>query len=117
MVRSMCKSVHVISVQYPSASMVVGRDARARFHNRMASLLIRLHRYEAAANAYERALRIRPDDLHVQFWRAWCLLEVPDRRVDAIEGFQTLLKQSPSGGGYYLLACGLQKEGRHEEAV
>ena len=97
--------------------MVVGRDARAQFHYRMAGLFIRLHRYEAAANSYDRVLRVRPDDVHVQFWRAWCLLEVPDRRVDAIVGFQTLLKQSPSAGGYYLLACGLQKEGRHEEAV
>lgn len=97
--------------------MVVWRDARAQFHYRWANLLLRLHRYEAAANSYERALRIRPDDSHVQFQRAWCLLEVPGRRTDAIIGFQKLLKQSPSAGGYYLLACGLQKEARHEEAV
>jgi tetratricopeptide (TPR) repeat protein len=74
-------------------------------------------RYAAAANSYERVLRIRPDDPHVQFQRAWCLLEAPGRRIDGITGFQTLLKQSPSAGGYYLLARGLQKESRHDEAV
>ena len=97
--------------------MVIWRDAREQFHYRLANLLIRLHRYEAAANSYERALRIRPDDSHVQFQRAWCLLEVPGRRTDAIVGFQNLLKQSPSAGGYCLLACGLQKDARHDEAV
>jgi hypothetical protein len=35
----------------------------------------------------------------------------------AITGFQNLMKESPSSGGYYLLACGLQKESRHIEAV
>ncbi|MGH9631909.1 MAG: tetratricopeptide repeat protein [Bryobacteraceae bacterium] len=97
--------------------MVVWRDARAQFHYRLANLLLRLHRYESAANSYERVLRIRPDDAHVQFQRAWCLLEVPGRHLDGITGFQKLLRQSPSAGGYYLLACGLQKEARHEEAV
>ena len=92
-------------------------DARAQFHYRAANLFLRLRRYEAAANSYERVFRIRPDDPHAQFQRAWCLLEVPDRRVDGIIGFQKLLKQSPSAGGYYLLACGLQEESRHEEAV
>jgi tetratricopeptide (TPR) repeat protein len=97
--------------------MVVWRDALAQFHYRVANLLLRLHRYEAAANSYERVLGIRPDDPHVQFQRAWCLLEVPGRRLDGIIGFQKLLRQSPSAGGYYLLACGLQKEARHEEAI
>jgi tetratricopeptide (TPR) repeat protein len=97
--------------------MVVWCDARAQFYYRLANLFLRLHRYAAAAKSYERILRIRPDDPHVQFQRAWCLLEVPGRRMDAINGFQALLKQSPSAGGYYLLACGLQEEGRHEEAV
>src|SRR5688572_7679163 len=97
--------------------MMVWRDARALFHYRLANLLLRLHRYHGAANSYERVLRFRPDDQRIQFQRAWCLLEVPGRRTDAIIGFQKLLKQSPSAGGYYLLACGLQKEERHEEAV
>jgi tetratricopeptide (TPR) repeat protein len=97
--------------------MMFLRDARAQFHYRVANLFLRLHRPEAAANSYERVLRIRPDDPHVQFQRAWCLLEVPGRRTDAIFGFQKLLKQSASAGGYYLLACGLQKESRHEEAL
>lgn len=97
--------------------MGVWRDARAQFHYQLANLLLRLHRYEAAANSYESVLRIRPDDPHVQFQRAWCLLEVSRRRTDAIIGFEKLLKQSPSAGGYYLLACGLQKESRHQEAV
>jgi tetratricopeptide (TPR) repeat protein len=97
--------------------MMFLRDARAQFHYRVANLFLRLHRHGAAANSYERVLRIRPDDPHVQFQRAWCLLEVTGRRIDGIIGFQKLLKQSPSAGGYYLLACGLQKESRHEEAV
>jgi protein O-GlcNAc transferase len=97
--------------------MMFLRDARAQFHYRVANLFLRLHRYEAAANSYERVLRIRPEDPHVQFQRAWCLLEVPGRRIDGVIGFQNLLKQSPSAGGYYLLACGLQKEARHDEAV
>src|SRR5688500_5489202 len=97
--------------------MMLWRDARAQFYDRLANLFLRLHRYHAAANLYERVLRFRPDDSRIQFQRAWCLLEVPGRRTDAIIGFQKLLKQSPSAGGYYLLACGLQKETRHEEAV
>jgi tetratricopeptide (TPR) repeat protein len=92
-------------------------DARAQFHYRVADLFLRLHCYEAAANAYWRFLRIRPADRHVQFQRAWSLLEVPERRNDAISGFQNLLKGSPFAAGYYLLACGLQKESRHDEAV
>jgi hypothetical protein len=67
---------------------------RAQFHYRVANLFLRLHRYEAAANAYWRYLRIRPTDRHVQFQRAWSLLEVPERRSDAISGFQNLLKES-----------------------
>jgi tetratricopeptide (TPR) repeat protein len=97
--------------------MMFLRNARAQFHHRMANVFLRLHRYEAAANALERVLRFRRDDPHVEFHRAWCLLNAPGRRVDAITAFQKLLKQSPSAGAYYLLACGLQNEFRHEEAV
>ncbi len=93
------------------------RNARARFHCHVASLFLRLHRYEAAADAYKRALHHCPDDVHLEFQRAWCLLEVPRRRADGIIGFQKLLRQSPSSGGYYLLGCGLQREARYEEAV
>ncbi len=42
---------------------------------------------------------------------------MPDRRVEGITAFGSLMKSSPSGSGYYLMACGLQKESRHEEAV
>ena len=42
---------------------------------------------------------------------------MPDRRVEGIAAFENLLKSSPSASGYYLMACGLQKESRHEEAV
>jgi tetratricopeptide (TPR) repeat protein len=97
--------------------MAVWRSVRGQFHYRLANLFLSLRRYEAAAASYDRVLRVRPDDPQVQFTRAWCLLEVPGRRTDAIIGFQKLLKQSPSSGGYYLLACGLQRESRHEEAV
>jgi len=93
------------------------RDARAQFHYRVANLFLRVHRYAAAADSYQRVLRVRPDDPHVQFQRAWCLLEVAGRRIDGIIGFEKVLKQSPSAGGFYLLACGLQKESRHQEAV
>lgn len=93
------------------------RGARATFHCRLANLLLRLHRYAAAARSYERVLHISPDDPYVQFQRAWCLLAIDARRGDGITGFQELLKQSPSAGGFYLLACGLQEESRHEEAV
>jgi tetratricopeptide (TPR) repeat protein len=97
--------------------MAVWRDARVQFHHHMASLFLRLHRYEAAANSFERVIRVRPDDPDAQFQRAWCLLEVHGRRIDGISGFQELLKKAPSAGGYYLMACGLQEESRHEEAV
>jgi tetratricopeptide (TPR) repeat protein len=93
------------------------RDLRAQIHYRVANLFLRLHRYEAAANAFGRVLRFRPDDPHVRFQRAWSLLEVPHRRTEGIKGFEALLKDLPSGGGYYLMACGLQKESRHDEAV
>ena len=92
-------------------------DERARFHYRVANLFLRFRRYEAAANAFGRCLRIRPGDPHVQFQRAWSLLQVPKRRGEAIIGFQSLLTTSPSALGYYLLACGLQKESRHDEAI
>jgi tetratricopeptide (TPR) repeat protein len=45
------------------------------------------------------------------------VLEVPARRVEGITAFENLMKSSPSASGYYLMACGLQKESRHEEAV
>ncbi len=91
--------------------------ARWRVHYHLANLFLRLHRYDAAANAYGRALRIRPGDPNLQFQRAWSLLEVPARRVEGITAFENLMKSSPSASGYYLMACGLQKESRHEEAV
>jgi tetratricopeptide (TPR) repeat protein len=97
--------------------MMFLREARAQFHYRVASLSLRLHRYEAAANAYERVLRIRPDDAHVQFQRAWSLLEVPHRRNEGIKGFHNLLRVAPSAAGFFLMGCGLQQERRHEEAV
>src|SRR5262245_50942576 len=93
------------------------RGLWARLHFRVANLFLRFRRYEAAADAYERFLRIRPDDPQVRFQHAWCLLEVPHRRVEGIVGFQRLLADSPSAGGYYLMACALQKESRHDEAV
>jgi tetratricopeptide (TPR) repeat protein len=83
----------------------------------MANLFLRLHRDEAAANAYERVLRIRPDDPQAQFHRAWCLLHVPKRRGEGITAFQELLRVSPSAAGFFLMGCGLQHESRHEEAV
>lgn len=91
--------------------------ARWQFHYHLANLFLRLHRFEAAANAYGRALRARPDDPDLQFQRAWSLLEVPNRRVEGITAFENLMKSSPSASGYYLMACGLQKEFRHQEAV
>jgi tetratricopeptide (TPR) repeat protein len=89
----------------------------AEVHYRLANLLIHLRRYEAAAATYERILARHPDDPQALFQRAWCLLEVPHRREEGIAGFQTLLQHSPSSGGYYLLACALQQESRHDEAV
>jgi tetratricopeptide (TPR) repeat protein len=91
--------------------------ARWRLHYHLANLFLRLHRYEQAANAYGRALRVQPGDPHLEFQRAWSLLEVPDRRAEGTTAFENLLKPSPSASGYYLMACGLQRESRHEEAV
>jgi tetratricopeptide (TPR) repeat protein len=90
---------------------------RWQLHYHLANLFLRFKRHETAANLYGRALRSRPDDPHLRFQRAWSLLEVPHRRVEGITAFEHLLKSSPSGSGYYLMACGLQKESRHEEAV
>jgi tetratricopeptide (TPR) repeat protein len=53
----------------------------------------------------------------MQFWRAWSLVRVQHRRVEGIREFQELLQSSPSAWGYYLLACALQQESRHEQAV
>jgi tetratricopeptide (TPR) repeat protein len=92
-------------------------NARVGFHCHLANLFHRLHLWEAAANAYGRALGIRPNEQGLQFQRAWLLLDLPHRRVDAIAAFDSLMKSSPSSFGYYLMACGLQKEQRHEEAV
>jgi tetratricopeptide (TPR) repeat protein len=90
---------------------------RRQLHDQFARLLLRLHRYEAAANAYARALRVGPDDAHLRFQRAWSLLEVPHRRLESIAAFEELMTSSPSGFGYFLLACAFQAEERHEEAV
>ena len=92
-------------------------EARWRFHYHLANLFLRLHRYESAANAYERALRVLPGNPYFQYQRAWSLLAVPHRRVEGISAFEDLNKSSPSSSGYYLMAGGLQKESRHEEAV
>jgi tetratricopeptide (TPR) repeat protein len=91
--------------------------ARAGLHWRLANLFLRVHWWEAAANAYGRALRIQPNDPSLQFQRAWSLLEVPHRRAEAIAAFDSLNKSAPSAFGYYLMACGLQQERRHEDAV
>lgn len=92
-------------------------EARWRSHYHLANLFLRLRRYDAAANAFGRALRLRPGDPHLEFQRAWSLLEVPHRRLESITAFENLMKSSPSAGGYYLMALGLQKEDRHEEAI
>lgn len=97
--------------------MAFWRDWAADCHWGLARVFLLLRRYEAAAQSYARALRIRPDDPHLQFMRAWCLLEVRARAGEGIAAFLQLMQQSPSSGGYFLLACGLQRESRHEEAV
>lgn len=97
--------------------MISLRDTLTNVHYRVADLFIRLHRDEAAANAYARVLRIRPDDPQAQFHRAWCLLQVPRRRNEGITAFQSLLRVSPSAAGFFLMGCGLQQESRHEEAI
>jgi protein O-GlcNAc transferase len=97
--------------------MASWRDVRVHFHYRVASLFLRLGRDEWAAGAYERALRLRPDDRQAEFHRAWCLLHVPRRRPEGITAFQHLLRVQPSASGFFLLGCGLQHELRHEEAV
>ena len=93
------------------------KNTVAKFHYRVASLFSRLHRYEAAAAAYGRVLRIWPQDSQALFHRAWCLLSVPKRRIESIALFQDLLRASPSAAGFFLMGCGLQLESRHEEAV
>ena len=94
-----------------------GSQARPRLHFHVANVLVRLRRFEAAANAYARVLRASPDDAAARFQHAWCLLEVPGRRAEGIAAFQRLLEVRPSASGFYLLACGLQRESRHAEAV
>jgi tetratricopeptide (TPR) repeat protein len=67
---------------------------------------------------YQRILRIRPDDRHVTFQRAWSLIDVPHRRNEAIEALRELLENSPPYPfGFFLLGSALQMEGRHQEAV
>ena len=90
-------------------------DAWARFHYRVAHLFLR--RYEAAASAYGRILRGRPDDAHARFQRVWSLLNVPRRRSEGIAAFQELLRAAPYAFGFFLLGCGLQGKSRYEEAV
>lgn len=94
-----------------------GSQALPRLHFHVANVLVRLRRFEAAANAYARALRAFPDDAAARFQHAWCLIEVPGRRAEGIDAFQRLLRVRPSASGFYLLACGLQRESRHAEAV
>lgn len=97
--------------------MIPAADARWRLHYHLAKLLVRFRRYDAAANAYARALRLQPGNPDLQFHRAWCLLHVPDRRRESIAAFETLLAAAPSAFGYHLMAWGLQHEDRHEEAI
>ena len=47
--------------------------------------------------------------------RGVCWRSPADERMQSLAS--RLLKQSVSSGGYYLLACGLQQESRHEEAL
>ena len=88
-----------------------------RLHFHLANVFVRLRQFEAAANAYARVLRASPDDAAARFQHAWCLLEVPGRRAEGIAAFESLLEDRPSASGFYLLACGLQRESRHAEAV
>ncbi len=92
-------------------------DARVRFHYAVANFWLQVRVYEPAANAFARVLRLRADDPQARYQRAWSLMQVPDRRIEAIDGLQDWLKVSPSASGYYLLGGGLQQESRHEEAV
>ena len=92
-------------------------NRRARFHYRVAGIWTRLQRYGLAADAYRKVLHSWPEDRQAQFYRAWCLLQVPARRPEGIVEFQTLIEASPSGSAYYLMACGLQQEQRLDEAV
>ena len=92
-------------------------NMRLRFSLVVANAAVRFGRYEAAADAYARFLRLEPEHAGVQFHRAWCLVQVPRRRDEGIVAFQRLLKTSPSASGSYLMACALQQQGRHGEAV
>jgi len=42
---------------------------------------------------------------------------VPRRRAEGIREFEKLLQLSPAASGYYEMACALQQEFRHQEAV
>lgn len=92
-------------------------NARLRFYHRVANACLLVRWYAAAVAVYDRMLRISLDNSTTQFQRAWTLLQLPKRRSESIAAFQTLLKQQPSASGYYLLACGLQHERRHADAV
>src|SRR5215471_16889550 len=92
-------------------------EMRVQYLWAVASLWLRIKRPERAAHAYARILRIRPDDRHVIFQRAWCLIDVPHRRNEAIEALRQLLEESPYAFGFFLLGNAVQMEGRHQEAV
>jgi hypothetical protein len=77
---------------------------RARIHAAVASLSMRLGRYEMAADAFETALDSGSDDPEARFKRAWCLVFVPDRRPEGIGELQRLLEAAPSALGFQVLA-------------
>jgi hypothetical protein len=64
--------------------MIALVQTRWQVHYHLANLLLRFKCYEAAANSYGRALRIQPDDPHVQFQRAWSLLALTSIRAPSI---------------------------------
>jgi tetratricopeptide (TPR) repeat protein len=97
--------------------MSVFAETWVQFWWAVARLWLRIGLSERAANAYQRILRIRPDDAHVIFQRAWCLSDVPHRRNEAIEALRQLLQRSPYAFGSFLLGSTLQREGRDQEAV
>lgn len=89
----------------------------ASWHYVVGNTLARFHRYQAAADAYGRVLRVFPDEEAIYFRRFWCQLHVPSCRGDGIVLLNRRLSLAPSSYGFYLLACGFQGEGRHAEAV
>lgn len=89
----------------------------ASWHYVVGNTLARFHRYQAAADAYGRVLRVFPDEQAIHFRRFWCQLQVPSCRAEGIVLLERRLSLAPSAYGFYLLACGFQGEGRHAEAV